>query len=64
MAVERHQMSPVDPLPLVLGVVRTRNVAASIATFCPSHAAHYSPVDVGWRRCSWRCWMAIMPSIR
>jgi len=40
MAVERHQMSPVAHLPLVLGVVRTRNVAASIETFCPSHAAH------------------------
>jgi len=35
-----HQISPVAHLPLVLGVVRTLNVAALIDTFCPPHPAH------------------------
>jgi len=40
MAVAMHQISPVAHLPLVLGVVRTLNVAALIDTFCPPHPAH------------------------
>jgi hypothetical protein len=35
-----QQISPVAHLPLVLGVVRKRNVAALIETFCPPHPAH------------------------
>ena len=40
MAMAIHQSSPVAHLPLVLGVVRKRNVAALIDTFCPPHPAH------------------------
>ena len=40
MAMAIHQISPVAHLPLVLGVVRKRNVAALIDTFCPPHPAH------------------------
>jgi Domain of unknown function (DUF4277) len=40
MAVAIHQISPVAPLPLVLGVVRKLNVAALIDPFCPPHPAH------------------------
>jgi hypothetical protein len=40
MAVAMHQSSPVAHVPLVLGVVRTRNAAALIETFCPPHPAH------------------------
>jgi hypothetical protein len=40
MAVAMHQISPVAHLPLVLGVVRTRNVAARIDPCCPPHPAH------------------------
>jgi len=40
MAMAIHQMRPVAHLPLVLGVVRKRNVAALIETFCPPHPAH------------------------
>jgi hypothetical protein len=40
MVVAMQQMSPVAHLPLVLGVVRKRNVAALIDTFCPPHPAH------------------------
>jgi transposase len=40
MAVTIQQISPVAHLPLVLGVVRTLNVAALIETFCPPHPAH------------------------
>ena len=39
MAVAMHQISPVAHWPLVLGVVRKRNVAALIETFCPPHPA-------------------------
>ena len=40
MAIAMQQISPVAHLPLVLGVVRKRNVAALIDTFCPPHPAH------------------------
>lgn len=40
MAVAIHQISPVAPLPLVLGVVRKLQVAALIDRFCPPHPAH------------------------
>jgi Domain of unknown function (DUF4277) len=40
MAMAMQQMRPVAPLPLVLGVVRKRNVAALLETFCPPHPAH------------------------
>jgi uncharacterized protein DUF4277 len=40
MAVAMHHISPVAHLPLVLGVIRKRNVAALIDTFCPPHPAH------------------------
>lgn len=40
MAMTIHQIRPVAHLPLVLGVVRKRNVAALIDTFCPPHPAH------------------------
>jgi hypothetical protein len=40
MAIAIHQISPVAHLPLVLGVVRTLQVAALIATFCPPHPAN------------------------
>ena len=40
MAVTMQQSSPVAPLPLVLGGVRTLNGAALIETFCPPHPAH------------------------
>jgi transposase len=40
MAMTIQQISPVAPLPLVLGVVRKLNVAALIDTFCPPHPAH------------------------
>jgi hypothetical protein len=40
MAVAMHQIRPVAHLPVVLGVVRKRNVAALIDTFCPPHPAH------------------------
>src|SRR2546422_1619232 len=40
MAVTIQQISPVAHLPLVLGVVRKRNVAALIDTCCPPHPAH------------------------
>jgi hypothetical protein len=40
MAMTIQQSSPVAHLPLVLGVVRKRNVAALIDTFCPPHPAH------------------------
>jgi hypothetical protein len=40
MAVAIHQISPVAPLPLVLGVVRKLNMAALIETFCPPHPAN------------------------
>jgi hypothetical protein len=40
MALTIQQISPVAHLPLVLGVVRKRNVAALIDTFCPPHPAH------------------------
>src|SRR5438874_6590487 len=40
MAVAMQQISPVAPLPLVLGVIRKLNVAALIDTFCPPHPAH------------------------
>jgi hypothetical protein len=40
MAVAIHQSSPVAHLPLGLGVVRKRNVAALIDTCCPPHPAH------------------------
>src|SRR5215468_2737205 len=40
MAVTIQQLSPVAHLPLVLGVIRKRNVAALIDTFCPPHPAH------------------------
>ena len=40
MAVTRPQISPVAHVPLVLGVVRKRNVATRIETFCPPHPAH------------------------
>jgi hypothetical protein len=40
MAMAMHQMRPVAHLPLVLGVIRTLNMAALIDTFCPPHPAH------------------------
>ena len=40
MAIAMQQISPVAHLPLVLGGVRKRNVAALIDTFCPPHPAH------------------------
>jgi transposase len=40
MAITIQQISPGAHLPLVLGVVRTLNVAALIDTFCPPHPAH------------------------
>jgi hypothetical protein len=40
MALAMHQISPVAHLPLVLGVVRQRNVAALLDTFCPPHPAN------------------------
>jgi len=40
MAMTMQQISPVAHLPLVLGVVRKRNVAALIDTFCPPRPAH------------------------
>ena len=39
MAVAMHQLSPVAHLPLVFGVVRTRDVAALIETCCPAPPA-------------------------
>ena len=40
MAVTIQHIRPVAHLPLVLGVVRKRNIAALIDTFCPPHPAH------------------------
>ena len=40
MTLAIHQISPVAHLPLVLGVVRTLNIAALLETFCPPHPAH------------------------
>jgi transposase len=40
MAIAMHQSSPVAHVPLVLGGIRQRNVAALIDTFCPPHPAH------------------------
>src|SRR5215510_16020035 len=40
MAMAMHQMRPVAHVPLVLGVIRKRNVAALSDTFCPPHPAH------------------------
>ena len=40
MAVTMQQISPVAHLPLALGVICQRNVAALIDTFCPPHPAH------------------------
>jgi hypothetical protein len=40
MALAMQPISPMAHLPLVLGVVRKRNVAALIDTFCPPHPAH------------------------
>src|SRR5215213_9017928 len=40
MAVTIQQIRPVAHLPLVLGVVRKRNRAALIDSFCPPHPAH------------------------
>jgi transposase len=40
MVMTIQQISPVAHLPLVLGVIRTLNVAALIDTFCPPHSAH------------------------
>ena len=40
MAIAMQQISPVAHLPLVLGVVRKRNVATLIDTVCPPHPAH------------------------
>jgi Domain of unknown function (DUF4277) len=40
MAVVIQEISPVAHLPLVLGVVRTLNVATLIDTCCPPHPAH------------------------
>jgi Domain of unknown function (DUF4277) len=40
MAIAIHQISPVAPLPLLLGVIRTLNVAVLIDTFCPPHRAN------------------------
>ena len=40
MVVTIDHIRPVAHLPLVLGVVRKRNVAALIDTFCPPHPAH------------------------
>src|SRR3989454_8724449 len=40
MAMTMQQSSPVAHLPVVLGVVRTLNVAAIIDTCCPPHPAH------------------------
>src|SRR5499433_4131030 len=40
MTVAIYQISPVAPLPLVLGVVRKLNVAALIDTSCPPHPAN------------------------
>jgi transposase len=40
MTIAMQQISPVAHLPLVLGVVRKRNIAALIDTFCPPHPAH------------------------
>jgi transposase len=40
MAIMIQQISPVAPLPLVLGVVRKLNVATLIDTFCPPSPAH------------------------
>ena len=39
MAVAMHHSSPVAHVPVVLGVVRKRKVAALIATLCPPHPA-------------------------
>jgi hypothetical protein len=39
MALTIQQISPVSPLPVVLGEVLQRNVAALITTFCPPHPA-------------------------
>jgi hypothetical protein len=59
-----QQISPVAHLPLVLGVVRTLNVATLIDTFGPPHPAHVLSCGLGGRPCSGRFWMAIMPSRR
>jgi hypothetical protein len=40
MAITMPQLSPVAHVPLVLGGVRTRPVAALIDTCCPPHPAH------------------------
>src|SRR5262245_46622837 len=40
MAVTMQHIRPVTHLPLVLEVVRKRNIAALIDTFCPPHPAH------------------------
>src|SRR5262247_3940446 len=40
MAVTIQHIRPVAHLPLVLGGVRKRNIAALIDTFCPPHPAH------------------------
>jgi len=40
MAIAMQQIRPVAHVPWVLGVVRKRNVAALIETFCPPHPAH------------------------
>ena len=40
MAVAMQQISPVAPLPVVLGVGRKLHVAGLIAPCCPPHPAH------------------------
>jgi len=40
MVIAIQQISPVAPLPLVLGVIRKLNVAALIDTCCPPHPAN------------------------
>ena len=40
MAVTMQHISPVAPLPLVLGGLRKLQVAALVDTFCPPHPAH------------------------
>ena len=40
MVVAMQQIGPVAHWPLMLGVIRKRNVAALIDTCCPPHPAH------------------------
>ena len=64
MASARHQIRPVAHLPLGLGGFASatwQRLSIPSALRTPPMS---SRVAVGARRCSWRCWMAIRPSLR